>query len=103
MPMSRGRRCVPPPPGSRPRVTSGWPNFALSNRNPDGAGHRGLAAATERKPIDGRDYRLAEILDEIKDFLSETAGLLRCERRGMRELTDVGARDKGFVARAGRE
>src|SRR2546425_2711270 len=30
LPTSRGRRCVPPPPGGMPRVTSGWPNLAFS-------------------------------------------------------------------------
>ena len=32
----------------------------------DGAGHRGFAAATERKTVDCSDYRFAEILDEIE-------------------------------------
>ena len=30
LPTRRGRRWVPPPPGTSPRATSGWPNFALS-------------------------------------------------------------------------
>src|SRR6266446_3499568 len=30
LPTKRGRRCVPPPPGTSPSVTSGWPNFAVS-------------------------------------------------------------------------
>src|SRR5438128_266311 len=30
LPTSRGRRCVPPPPGMIPNATSGWPNFACS-------------------------------------------------------------------------
>src|SRR6267154_3758465 len=34
--------------------------------DPDRAGHRGLAAAAQGKAIDGRDHRLAEILDEIE-------------------------------------
>ena len=38
---------------------------------PDGAGHRHLAAAAERKAIDRRDHRLAEVLDEIEDLLPE--------------------------------
>ena len=30
LPTARGRRCVPPAPGTIPRLTSGWPNFAFS-------------------------------------------------------------------------
>ena len=102
-PTSRGRRWVPPPPGTSPSVTSGWPNFAFVHRDPDGASHRRLAAAAERKAIDRRDHRLAEVLDEIEDLLPETAGLLRFERRGMRELADVGARYECLVAGAGQD
>ena len=51
------------------------------HRDPDGAGHRRLAAAAERKAVDRRDHRLAEILDEIEHLLSEAAGLLGLERR----------------------
>src|SRR5258706_6553048 len=29
LPTRRGRRCVPPPPGSNPSLTSGWPNLAV--------------------------------------------------------------------------
>jgi hypothetical protein len=31
MPMSRGKRTVPPPPGSRPSLTSGWPSFSFGS------------------------------------------------------------------------
>ena len=78
----------------------GLAELRVLHRDPDGASHRRLAAAAERKAIDRRDHRLAEVLDEIEDLLSETAGLLRLERRGMRELADVGARDECFVAGA---
>ena len=73
------------------------------HRDPDGAGHRRLAAAAERKAIDGRDHRLAEILDEIEHLLPEAAGLLCLERRDMRELADVGAGDERLVAGAGQD
>ena len=78
----------------------GLAELRVVHRDPDGASHRRLAAAAERKAIDRRDHRLAEVLDEIEDLLPETAGLLRLERRGMRELADVGARDECFVAGA---
>jgi hypothetical protein len=66
----------------------------------DGASHRRLASAAERKAIDRRYHGLAEVLDEIEDLLPETAGPLRIERSGMRQLADVGARYKCFVAGA---
>ena len=91
---------MPPPPGRSPSFTSGWPNLAAVNRDPNRAGHRRLAAAAEREAIDRRDHGLAEVLDEIEDLLPETAGPLRIERSGMRELADVGARDERFVAGA---
>ncbi|HLX20695.1 MAG TPA: hypothetical protein VKR23_11135 [Gaiellaceae bacterium] len=31
LPIARVRRCVPPAPGSTPRLISGWPNFAVSD------------------------------------------------------------------------
>src|SRR3984893_11556055 len=49
-------------------------------RDPDGAGHRRPATAAECKAIDGRDYRLAEIFDQIENLLPEAAGLLGFER-----------------------
>ena len=78
--------------GKEPELHLGLAELGAFHRDPDGAGHRRLAAAAERKAIDGRDHRLAEIFDEVEDLLSETAGLLRLDRRGMRELADVGAR-----------
>src|SRR5882762_6372254 len=63
----------------------------------DGASHRRLAAAAERKAIDRRYHGLAEVLDEIEHRLAETAGPLRIERGGFAKLADVGARDECFV------
>ena len=81
----------------------GLAEFRVLHRDPDGAGHRRLAAAAERKAIDGRDHRLAEILDEIEHLLSEAAGLFGLERADMRELADVGAGDERLVAGAGQD
>jgi len=73
---------VPPPPGTSPRVTSGWPNFAVSTAILIVHAHRGLSqAAAERKAIHRRYHGLAEVLDEIEDLLPETAGPLRIERK----------------------
>jgi len=69
-------------------------------RNADGASHRGLAAAAERKAVDRRDHRLAEILDEIEDLLSEAAGPFSVNGSRLRHGADVGTGDKGFVARS---
>src|ERR1700674_2723 len=66
----------------------------------DRASHRSLAAAAERKAIDRRYHGLAEVLDEIKDLLPETARPLRIERSGFAKLADVGARYECFAARA---
>ena len=94
---------MPPPPGRRPSFTSGWPNLAFSDRDPDGAGHRRLAAAAQREAVDGRDHRLAEIFDEIEDLLAEAARPFRLDRGDVRELADVGAGDERFVAGAGQD
>src|ERR1700676_1040322 len=73
------------------------------HRDPDGARHRGLATATERKAVDGRHHRLAQILDEIEHRLAEAAGLFRFDRGRPRELADVRTGAEGFVARSGQD
>ncbi len=102
-PTSRGRRCVPPPPGTSPELHFGLAELCALDGDPDGASHRRLAATAERKAIDCGDHRLAEVLDEIEDLLSEAAGLFCVDRRGVRELADVGARDERFVAGSGQD
>src|SRR4029077_8575822 len=72
-------------------------------RDPDGAGHRRLATAAECKAIDGRDHRLAEIFDEIEDFLAETAGLFRLRNGNAGELADVCSCDERLVAGPGQD
>src|SRR2546430_2639283 len=67
----------------------------------NGAGHRSLAAAPEREPIDGRDHRLAQVLDEIEDLLSVRAGLFRLDGGDPGELADVGSGDERPVASSG--
>ena len=100
LPTSRGSRCVPPPPGTSPERDFRLAELRAFHGDPDGAGHRRLAAAAERKAVDGRDHRLAEILDEIEHLLPEAAGLLGLDRGTLRELADVGAGDESLVAGA---
>src|SRR6266436_6111860 len=55
---------------------------ALLEGQPDGAGHCRLAAASQRKAVDGGDDRLAEVLDQVEHFLAEAARVLgRSEER----------------------
>ena len=89
--------------GNEPERDFGLAEFRGLHRDPDGAGHRRLAAAAEREAVDRRDHRLAEVFDEIEDLLSEPAGLLGLERRDLRELADVGAGDERLVAGAGQD
>src|SRR5258706_4665520 len=87
----------------QPEFHLGLPELGMFGGDPDGASHRRLAAAAERKAIDRRDHRLAEIFDEVQHTLPEPAGLLRIVCVDMREFTDVGAGDEGLVARAGED
>lgn len=66
----------------------------------DGAGHRRLAAASQRKSVDRRDHRLAESLDEIEHLLPVTTGPFGFDCARLRQVTDIGAGDEGFIARA---
>ncbi len=84
------------------------PNFRLSELralrgDSNGAGHRRLAAAPEREAIDGRDHRLAQVLDEIEDLLSVRAGLFRLDGGDPGELADVGSGDERLVASSGQD
>ena len=60
-PISLGKRCVPPPAGNRPRVTSGKPSSILGiiNNHPVVAGQCQFQAAAQRSAIDCHSYRLA--------------------------------------------
>ena len=78
----------------------GLAEFGGLDRDPERAGHGRLAAAAQRKAVDGCNHRLAEILDEIEHALPEAAGLLGLEGRDVRELADVGAGNECLVAGA---
>ncbi len=84
--------------GNKSERDFGLAEFRGFHRDPDGARHRRLAAAAEGEAIDGRDHRLAEILDEVEHPLSEPARLLGFESGDMSEFADVRAGDERFVA-----
>ncbi len=91
----------PPTTGNQAQLDLGLPESCALHRNPQRARHRGLTASAEGKAVDRRDYRLAQVLDEIQHRLSETAGLLRFKGGDVGELTDIGAGNERFVTRTG--
>jgi len=98
LPTNRGSRCVPPAPGMSPSATSGWPNFAVSTAILMVHAIAVSQPPPSAKPLTAAITGFAEVLDEIEDFLPETAGLLGLERGHVRELADVGAGDERLVA-----
>src|SRR6266478_2181981 len=68
--------------------------------DPECACHRSLAAAAQRKTVDGRDHRLSQVFDEVENVLAESARPRCLESRERRKLGDVGARDERLVAGA---
>ena len=89
-PATRGRRWVPPAPGSRPSLTSGTPSFADGHRDAIMAAERDLEPAAERGAVDRGDHRLGAILDPVDHF-----GQPRHHRR-LAEFGDVGAGEEGL-------
>ena len=87
----------------QPEGDFGLTEFGVLCGHPDGARHRGLAAAAKRIAVHGGDHRLAEVFDQIQDRLPVTARLLGLDRGDVRELADVGAGDKGLVACPGQD
>ena len=71
MPNIRTVRVTPPPPGSRPSVTSGKPTTSALDVGGDAvvARQRDLQAAAERRAVDGGDDRLTEGLQRRRSFL----------------------------------
>ena len=86
-PTTRGRRCVPPAPGSRPSFTSGSAICASRRRDAVVAAERELEAAAHADAADRRDHRLGARLDDADQRAQRRLG-----RRLRRvELADVGA------------
>src|SRR5271168_5379612 len=72
----------------------------MLNSNPDGTGHCRLATTAKRKAIDGRDYRLAQVFDEVQHTLAKPTGLLRIVGIDVCKFADVCACDESLVAGA---
>src|ERR1700686_2147221 len=62
--------------GQQAQLDFGLPKSGMFRRDPHCASHCRLATTAERKTIDRRDHRLAEIFDEVQHTLPEPAGLL---------------------------
>ena len=104
IPTSRGRRCVPPPPGMSPSLISGWPSCASSDATRMSQHIASSSPPPRQKPwiaatngVRAASMPVAELLDPACG-----AALLRlCGRLAQRrELRDVGARDERPLARA---
>src|SRR4029450_12739290 len=94
----------------RPRVTGNQSEVDLGlrelgrvSREAQRARHRQLAAAAERKAVDRRDYRFAEVLDHVEHVLTGERVLAAAGRRLDRELVDVSARDERLLAGPGQD
>ena len=96
--ISRGARCVPPPPGSRPRFTSGKPSCASRVRDAEVAGERDLEPAAEAVAVDRGDDRHRCLLDQVGDRLD--AGGALALGRAADEAGDVRARRERPLALA---
>ena len=83
-PISRGSRCVPPAPGSRPRRTSGTPSCGLRRGDAQRACERELQATAERHAFDRRDRRLRQ-----RRQLIEHAAQVRQVARRIPSLSSV--------------
>ena len=88
-PTMRGRRCVPPAPGSRPRFTSGRPQLRARHGDAVVRAQRDFQAAAQRRAVDRGDDRLGRVLHLVLHV--EQAGALHRAA----ELGDVGAGDEG--------
>ena len=103
-PIRRGMRCVPPPPGSRPILTSGWPTLALRVGRGDAvvAGEADLEAAAQRGAVDRRHDRLAagllaaEHLLQLAELVHQLGGIRRV---GAQQHLEVGAGDEVGLGR----
>src|SRR5262245_33527485 len=62
--------------GEQSQLDLGLAELRALDRDADGARHCRLATAAQRKAVDCRDHRLAEILDEIEHLLPVAAGPL---------------------------
>ena len=91
-PVSRGRRCVPPAPGRRPRWTSGRPTRVGRQRHAIVRAERRLQPAAQRRAVQRRHDDLGAVLHGGDDVV-QVGALGR-----LAELADVGAGDEGAAA-----
>src|SRR5262249_36746916 len=76
--------------GKQAQLDLGLAELRVLDGDADSARHRGLATAAQGKAVDGRNHRLAKILDEIEHLLPDAAGPFSVDRARTRELADVG-------------
>src|SRR5712671_312178 len=76
----------------------GLSEFRRLRGDPNGASHSRFTTAAEREPVDGRDHRLAQVLNQVKHGLSIAAGFLALDRRQVSEFADVCSRYECLVA-----
>src|SRR5882724_3823517 len=81
----------------------GLSEFGRLRGDPNGASHSRFTTAAEREPVDGRDHRLAQVLNQVKHGLSIAAGFLALDRRQVSEFADVCSRDECLVASPGQD
>ena len=91
-PTTRGRRCVPPEPGSSPQLHLRQAELALRQRDAVVAAEREFEPAAERETADRRDHRLAEGVLRVVD-LRQRGRHVHLRRV---ELADVGAAREGL-------
>src|SRR5258707_7232670 len=77
----------------------GLSEFRRLRGDPNGASHSRFTTAAEREPVDGRDHRLAQVLNRIKHGLSISSRFLALYRPHVCQVADVCSRAEFLVAR----
>jgi hypothetical protein len=83
-----------------PSFTSRQAELRTVRCQPDRAGKGRFAAAAECETVHGRNYRLAQILDQVHEIVTAPSFLLGLDWSIGRNFVDVGAGDESLVARA---
>src|SRR4029453_15411384 len=100
---SRDARAPPAVAGDDPELDLGRAEARVLGGDPDRAREGELAPSPERVAVDGRDHGLSERLELADDRLTAPGVFAALERRQLRELPDVGARDERLLARSGHD
>jgi len=85
-------RCVPPLPGSNPRLTSAIVEGRMLGRNADVGAEQQRHATGEAIAIHGRDHRLPHFKSTIEQLIALRQPHLVETERGRQEALDVGRR-----------